>query len=661
MFKVHLANRVANTRLSLAKGMIPIFEAIMNSAHAIQERRIAGGRVDVYLKRGQALSESIPAAITDVTVIDDGIGFTEANFESFATADSVYKSDLGGKGIGRLMYLKVFDRVEISSNYLDGVQWTRRTFGFQRTEGGITELSVQPSDAKNYETTVKLRGIQPPFEKSVPVDFDSFCDRTLEHLLVLFLSDAGIPVFLHDEGKPTCDLLELAKQVVSDSVEETTIRIETFDFKCSLIKLYLAKDAGHRIVLCAHGREVSKEKLSNYLPDLTKKLADGRGEYVVAAYVQGVFLDQRVNQERTEIHFDEDEHSFFGTVTNKRLFDAIVERVEAFAKAELKIARDEKLKQIQDHAEQLGPEYRPLLKPEHAELLRDIPPGLTSEKLEAELHKRLYAYEARVKTKANDLKATLAKDPTKYKELRTRYREVLSEQNELGRAKLADYVVHRKVILELFEQAIGRQEDGKYSLEEYVHDIIVPLGVTSDDISNRAMNLWLIDERLAFHSYLGSDKPLSSAPNLDIASKKEPDVLVFNKAMAMTASEQPYSSMVVVEFKRPMRSGYASSEEDPIEQVYEYVRKIRGSKAIDARGRPVGGEQVPIYAYVVCDFTERVRHFCEDKVFSPTPDGMGYVGMNPKLNTFVEVLSYTKVLVDAKKRNHAFFERLSLV
>jgi hypothetical protein len=118
--------------------------------------------------------------------------------------------------------------------------------------------------------------------------------------------------------------------------------------------------------------------------------------------------------------------------------------------------------------------------------------------------------------------------------------------------------------------------------------------------------------------------------------------------------------MVIVEFKRPMRTGYSGSDDDPIEQVYDYAKKIRRSNALDPKGRPVGGENVPIYAYVICDFNEKIRTYCEYKSFTPTPDLMGYVGMNQKLNVFVEVLTYDKVLIDARKRNHAFFKHLSI-
>ena len=41
------------------------------------------------------------------------------------------------------------------------------------------------------------------------------------------------------------------------------------------------------------------------------------------------------------------------------------------------------------------------------------------------------------------------------------------------------------------------REDGRYPLEESVHQIIFPLRQTSDDIRSDRMNLWIIDEKLA--------------------------------------------------------------------------------------------------------------------------------------------------------------------
>jgi len=41
-------------------------------------------------------------------------------------------------------------------------------------------------------------------------------------------------------------------------------------------------------------------------------------------------------------------------------------------------------------------------------------------------------------------------------------------------------------------------------------------------------------------------------------------------------------------------------------------------------------------------------------------DNLGYFGYNPSLSAYVEVISYTKLLRDAKKRNKILFDKLNL-
>ncbi|OYU72359.1 MAG: hypothetical protein CFE32_23985, partial [Alphaproteobacteria bacterium PA3] len=50
-------------------------------------------------------------------ITDNGVGLNDDNFESFRTYDSRLKSKKGGKGVGRLTWLKVFESVKIISKF----------------------------------------------------------------------------------------------------------------------------------------------------------------------------------------------------------------------------------------------------------------------------------------------------------------------------------------------------------------------------------------------------------------------------------------------------------------------------------------------------------------------------------------------------------------
>ncbi len=43
-----------------------------------------------------------------------------------------------------------------------------------------------------------------------------------------------------------------------------------------------------------------------------------------------------------------------------------------------------------------------------------------------------------------------------------------------------------------------------------------------------------------------------------------------------------------------------------------------------------------------------------------TPDGQGYVGFNQSVGAYVEIISFDKLIGDAKKRNAVLFEKLGI-
>ena len=140
----------------------------------------------------------------------------------------------------------------------------------------------------------------------------------------------------------------------------------------------------------------------------------------------------------------------------------------------------------------------------------------------------------------------------------------------------------------------------------------------------------------------------------------EPDLVVFNTPRAFAETKSPYQSVVVVEFKRPERNEYPTSEENPVEQVLRYVRKIKDGQAKDKDLRTINVGQIPFYAYILCSLTPKIRAIADNHDFVKTPDGEGYFKYHQSQGCYIEIVSYDKVLNDAKKRNRAFFELLQI-
>ena len=124
-----------------------------------------------------------------------------------------------------------------------------------------------------------------------------------------------------------------------------------------------------------------------------------------------------------------------------------------------------------------------------------------------------------------------------------------------------------------------------YNLEDRIHSIIFPRG-TSDEIFFEEHNLWLIDERLAFHVFLSSDKAIGQAEPLQNDSRKEPDILVFDKAIAFSeTAEVPFSSITIIEFKKPQRNDY-SEDKNPFNQILNYIRESKRARRNNSTAVP---------------------------------------------------------------------------
>lgn len=188
----------------------------------------------------------------------------------------------------------------------------------------------------------------------------------------------------------------------------------------------------------------------------------------------------------------------------------------------------------------------------------------------------------------------------------------------------------------------------------------------SNDMLLDSYNLWLVDERLAFHNYLASDKTLNAMPITGDKSNKEPDLCALNVCNnpILVADKQtlPLASITVIEIKRPMRNdARAGEEKDPIEQALGYLNRIRKGKVKTASGRLIpNSEDIPGYCYVISDLTSSIVERCELLDLTIASDHMGYFGFHKKYKAYLEVISYDKLVNAAKERNKAFFDKLGL-
>ncbi len=127
-------------------------------------------------------------------------------------------------------------------------------------------------------------------------------------------------------------------------------------------------------------------------------------------------------------------------------------------------------------------------------------------------------------------------------------------------------------------------------------------------------------------------------------SPSRPDLAIFNAPSAFVDGGPPFGSVVLVEFKRPTRNDY-DGEENPIIQLYDYVREIKAGSKKDHHGRPINvAQHTPFYGYIVCDITSKLRMQAENAQLTETPDSNGYFGYNSNVGIYIEVISFDKLV-----------------
>jgi nitrogen-specific signal transduction histidine kinase len=120
MSKVNIKRVVENIRANTTV-YTPVVEMIVNAIQAIYEAGRKEGKVQVRAQRSsQVEPDGSLLAVMGFDIEDNGIGFTDAQRNSFDTLYTDRKIAEGGKGFGRFTGLKYFEDLRVKSVYHDG-------------------------------------------------------------------------------------------------------------------------------------------------------------------------------------------------------------------------------------------------------------------------------------------------------------------------------------------------------------------------------------------------------------------------------------------------------------------------------------------------------------------------------------------------------------
>ena len=380
--------------------------------------------------------------------------------------DGTKKLTKGGKGVGRFLWLRAFERVEVESVFENKKRLHKRTFEFRLSKSGVENEQVVAVADTPRKTAVHLLGFKAEHRQhsSCPKAAAIIGRRIVEHFLELFILETCPTIRLRDDQEETeIDLTNLFKTEMRLDVRGRDFQVKGLKFHATHARLLPPQDIPHSLSFCANNRSVRQETLSKHLPHLDAALAEPEGDkkFIYSGYVSGKVLNDSVNPERTRFDLREkdDDMMFAGEVCWQDILETAVAGAKEYLDPFILPLNKAKKDRVKKYVATEAPQYRPLLK-HKLERINALRPSLTDEQLDVELYKIGQEWDLEIRAEYRKLLAEEDETVVAQAEFRRRYEHFLEEWNESGVAKLARYVVHRKATLEFLDARRGLKDSG---------------------------------------------------------------------------------------------------------------------------------------------------------------------------------------------------------
>lgn len=592
-------------------------EAVMN---AIQAKATSIDIDLVYQYDGSVDGNSSSLGdLSKIIITDDGEGLTEENIDAFFEVATTNKAGIGGKGLGRISFLKIASSVKVESFSKDG-QYVSFNFAYDTEKEDISFSNI--TGASSY-TKITLS------------DFKSIRRRTQAASCASSLRDKfDLMLFLEQKDNDRNIIINV---LVNGKVRET-IGSNNIDYldKASYesngceFSIYAFKDSeqkGITISYYADSLQVNSTSIDKQF----------KPKYAFA--ITSSFFDESVNPERTNFDFrNYDDLSKIDSLLAvpskdfekdlKRICLDIVHKHEPNLK-ELNKAKLSKLKQQYGYIN-----------------FDDIDPAdlFFDEKQIVE------EYRKKVNAQEDQLVALLDKPDVSVNKLASH----VSEQNK---HELAKYIFHRDIVAKKGLSLTGSKEN-----EDVLHNLFFPQKATiklKKDTLEQGVGLyensiWLLDDKFMSYVYTASDvamqrihEEVGDGDSPD-APRTRPDLFILYNT---PEDSESFKDVVLIEFKKG-----DINYKDKISAIYQVDEYKETLSKIVKNIRS-------FYCYIICDFDsddkdiERVMvNMTFTKVFSNA--GCMYYGYLAGSETHVTFLSSKSIFTDAVARNETFLNIL---
>jgi hypothetical protein len=570
--------------------------------------------------------------VDTITVVDNGEGFTNANYNSFCTYRTDHKQALGCKGVGRFIFLKIYENAKIESK----LKKEKKVVSFKfHPEYDIKSVKRKKDESvKKNQTEIVLATFTPQYydlkekvDRRIKMDLEKIRNKVLTHLIPT--------LFFYRKNKNKKITINFVDENSKKSAEINEHDIPNFDLKefditdrenkVYTFKLYYqinVEDGPLHAYHCANNRSVcpfSEKRLRLSLPQ-------GYSGYFL---LESDYLNAHVNNERNDfaIYPVKTEKLFMPIswdMINSKL-KAVITEIFKLAIPETEKVNIAKLRDIEQE--------RPYLVNYIDEQDIEMAGYLNKEDIIEKAKKRFDDSKETILTNAGKDSYTDAE---------------LNDAIQLAQNELVSYINDRVQVIERLKTMVDKEEN----VESLIHNLFMQMNTDDDYFSVGKNNLWLLDDRYTSYSYAASNKHIKhvlaavGADSTDVINTgDQPDISLF-------FSQNPQSGgplkSVLIELKpfdidkKSHRKKFAG-----IQQLRDYVKAFKDKERIDE-----------ISAFLITEIDDAFAESLKEDEFKPlfSTKIPIYFRPYPTLNVSIYVVSASTLISDAEARNRVFLD-----
>lgn len=605
-----------------------IKEAITNAIHAGATEIICElGSTDNPVDDGESIVTV--KKVNTIRIIDNGSGLNDQNFESFCKYRSDFKKSLGCKGIGRFVYLKVYELASFKSQLK--VEQEERSFRFDLNfdSDNVTKVpqAISENHTEVYLSTITNTYFNPDrnVDRRIDLDLEEIKENVLINLIptLFFFKKNGKNVQITFIDKTTDNQVIITPDDVPDFKEkEFFVKDRTGTKTKFTLNYFIANENGKLFSFyCANNRSVgsfSDQELKFTLP---------RG-YSGFMLCESPYFDTRVNNERNS-------------------FDIFPVKTDAFSTLSWEMINEELKKVLTDLIKEGIPETETLNKAKIQEIQEERP-YLVNFISEEDFEIAGFIEKKKIIDNAKK-RFDIAKEKVLTSAGKEEYTDTeLNEAIQLAQNELVSYVHDRVQVIERLKTLIDKKE----RVESVIHSLFMEMQSDDDYYIVGKNNLWLLDDRYSTYSYAASDKRISEVLRGIDEVNGDTEILSDRPDLSLFFSHNPNNperlKSVMVEIKpfdyasKPDRKKFAG-----IQQLLDYVEAFQIKEKIEE-----------VSAFLITEIDEKLESMLKRDSYIPlfSTESPIYHRFYSESGISIFVISASTLIKDAEARNRVFLD-----